>query len=622
MEDYYDYYYEDDYDTLLDPFQDIQQQAEPRTDNIELESLPLPEKYRQRRPFMQRHRPYRRRRRLGANGSPYNFRRRGRLPNAPISGSNKGVPNFNSIRQSLAKNKFKPNPTLAPRVPNKLNNIRGNQVIDSARGESVRLRPSITAGPPSKSQCDYYTDDLCLEVDAYPISEIMSQIGANRRASSDLLADVSSQSADDLIDGVSSNQENTYTLAHYYGERRQDSAQPVRDFANDGGFLCPSEIKYAKPKRGKTAQGEWKDIVNVNDYTQTLRMEKCLQPGGSCSYVSHHYKSQCSQVYNYHRLLSWNKARGLHMDIYKVPTCCSCHIMGYSYVYPPLSTKAGKQFSLPKSNPGVHSAPAPTRVKQRPGKQIPVKSQQLIPAQPNNLPAVSSLDNFISDFNPQAELEQFMQAISDDLKDFNTFGSSSPRRQGTNGKFERKGPSVPSTQLTTQTSANPVTSFNNRKGISPTPQKKPVRNPRRPTPTPYKPSSQTFNSASTSSSSTFSQNYQTKSPFRRHKDKVNSNNRIPLVLPPKAGNRYSSIRRGDGFSESGEPQFGGNNGIGSNSKASTVKPFSHGSGSNPLNKYESIKLDTSSNTEKETEDGDDLEVVNYGYHPIIDFFNT
>ena len=41
------------------------------------------------------------------------------------------------------------------------------------------------------------------------------------------------------------------------------------------GNIFP-EIKYAKPKRGKTAQGVWKDIVNVNDYTQTLRMEKCL----------------------------------------------------------------------------------------------------------------------------------------------------------------------------------------------------------------------------------------------------------------------------------------------------------------------------------------------------------
>ena len=26
------------------------------------------------------------------------------------------------------------------------------------------------------------------------------------------------------------------------------------------------------------------------------------------------------------------------MDIYKVPSCCSCHIMGYSYVYPPLKS--------------------------------------------------------------------------------------------------------------------------------------------------------------------------------------------------------------------------------------------------------------------------------------------
>ena len=46
--------------------------------------------------------------------------------------------------------------------------------------------------------------------------------------------------------------------------------------ANDIIACYFTEIKYAKPKRGKTAQGVWKDIVNVNDYTQTLRMEKCL----------------------------------------------------------------------------------------------------------------------------------------------------------------------------------------------------------------------------------------------------------------------------------------------------------------------------------------------------------
>ncbi len=106
--------------------------------------------------------------------------------------------------------------------------------------------------------------------------EIIALLSRNRRISSDLIADVLDQSADNLIDGVTAAQENKYTFAHYYGNRREDGNHLHRDFAQEGGFLCPSEIKYAKPKRGKTAQGTWKDIVNVNDYTQTLRMEKCL----------------------------------------------------------------------------------------------------------------------------------------------------------------------------------------------------------------------------------------------------------------------------------------------------------------------------------------------------------
>ena len=75
----------------------------------------------------------------------------------------------------------------------------------------------------------------------------------------------------------------SYDFNHYFGTRREDDSHKHRDFAQvlltipsavlnyfvqDGGFLCPSEIKYAKPKRGKTAQGVWKDIVNVQDYTQ------------------------------------------------------------------------------------------------------------------------------------------------------------------------------------------------------------------------------------------------------------------------------------------------------------------------------------------------------------------
>ncbi len=131
-----------------------------------------------------------------------------------------------------------------------------------------------------EGNCLKYTDSICLNADDYPGESILSVLSRNRRVGSDLVADVIDQSADSLIDGVTSAQENSYTFNHYYGSmsssnRRQDDVGH-RDFAEEGGFLCPSEIMYAKPKRGKTAQGEWKDIVNVKDYTQTLRMEKCL----------------------------------------------------------------------------------------------------------------------------------------------------------------------------------------------------------------------------------------------------------------------------------------------------------------------------------------------------------
>jgi len=410
--------------------------------------------------------------------------------------------------------------------------------------------------------CDFYTDSLCLGVNQYPMSEISRLLGANRRLSKDMIADVSEQSADDLIDGVSSNQELTYDYSHYYGNRRvEDDTHKHRDFAEEGGFLCPSEIKYAKPKRGKTAQGVWKDIVNVDDYTQTLRMEKCLKPGGSCSYVSHHYKSQCSQVYNYHRLLSWDKERGLHMDIYKVPTCCSCHIMGYSYVYPPLkkndktpavhsppphqsihssvqpgsfvdfgtSSSGSSQFSIPQRNP---SRPPPPQLT-----PDTFPSRPSSPSRPTS--SQSDFDNFIPDFDPQEELQAFMNSIGDDFKDFN---------------FERD---------------RPVR--NNQR---------PVRQPNRPVVGGFRPI---------------------------------SNNLTPPG-PPRGKRRgpYTSIRRGDGFGPDGQPSFGDE----------TFEDPIHKYESIPLdvneNNFVKKQLETEDSIDEETDDGQTS--VNYAYHPIIDFF--
>ena len=109
--------------------------------------------------------------------------------------------------------------------------------------------------------CDFYTDNLCLEVSNYPAKKIVALLNVNRRVGADLIADVVDQSADNLIDGVTAGeknskyllisifhkilftaQENQYTFSHYYGNsiRREDDNHAHRDFAQDGGFLCPS----------------------------------------------------------------------------------------------------------------------------------------------------------------------------------------------------------------------------------------------------------------------------------------------------------------------------------------------------------------------------------------------
>lgn len=59
-------------------------------------------------------------------------------------------------------------------------------------------------------------------------------------------------------------------------------------------------------------------------------------PEQTCTYLTDNFSSRCAQVYNYHRLLSWDHQRGLHIDIFKVPTCCSCQIEGYREKFPPI----------------------------------------------------------------------------------------------------------------------------------------------------------------------------------------------------------------------------------------------------------------------------------------------
>jgi hypothetical protein len=60
-------------------------------------------------------------------------------------------------------------------------------------------------------------------------------------------------------------------------ERRQDVEENLVGVDGDnGGSLCPSITKYARPKRARNTSGQWKFLVNTGDeHSQTLRIELC-----------------------------------------------------------------------------------------------------------------------------------------------------------------------------------------------------------------------------------------------------------------------------------------------------------------------------------------------------------
>ncbi|XP_048509646.1 neurotrophin 1 [Athalia rosae] len=200
-------------------------------------------------------------------------------------------------------------------------------------------RPTEIKRSPTEQECKFFSSTVCLEAADYPHEAIMRSIRSNKEMISALLADYKSQSSSELHDDglplALPLELNKYENRFESNEiKRSDTNSPYADNVEEG-FTCPSQIRYARPQLARAASGAWKYIINTGEHTQTLRLEKCTKPQSSCSFVSDNYKSSCTQVFNYHRLLTWDSTLGLHMDIFKVPTCCSCHVHGYSDIYPP-----------------------------------------------------------------------------------------------------------------------------------------------------------------------------------------------------------------------------------------------------------------------------------------------
>ena len=85
-----------------------------------------------------------------------------------------------------------------------------------------------------------------------------------------------------IISAIISAAKNWYTYINWHDSRSQD-------YYKDGGYVCPSDIFYGRPKRAINTYGKWKVVVNLPDeyyakgygkgyekYTQTARLEQCM----------------------------------------------------------------------------------------------------------------------------------------------------------------------------------------------------------------------------------------------------------------------------------------------------------------------------------------------------------
>ncbi|XP_076059643.1 uncharacterized protein LOC143036280 [Oratosquilla oratoria] len=169
----------------------------------------------------------------------------------------------------------------------------------------------------------------CLEDERYPEYEIKGAISADNIFAKKY-HDIADQSADDLVEMITKYQEEAFDYSFYTGASTGDSPYDATHWSGPEGYICPSDVAYAMPKRAQNVDGKWRVIVNdVHYYTQTARLETCLYPEAACRALAPCYQSHCTQKYIYHRLLSFDPCdsyKGLFIDIYKLPSACSCHV--------------------------------------------------------------------------------------------------------------------------------------------------------------------------------------------------------------------------------------------------------------------------------------------------------
>lgn len=248
-------------------------------------------------------------------------------------------------------------------------NLDLSQLADSKPTDSTKQVTKTTAEPyaaDTSPRCDKFTDEICIDDFEYPENAILEEIFQRKDIFQLMYSEVKGDAP--LVDGIARDEEEGFSQDYYYNNNDPESddydsgppssaqnqteynnsndflddsppdelpvskqqlqqQQPETDKRNransnsgslgnsgsaSSGFVCRSEVLYAKPKLARNIKGKWKVIVNAGEFTQTIRLEKCTRPNAECRFIADHkYDSRCAQISAIHRLLVFEKGKGL-----------------------------------------------------------------------------------------------------------------------------------------------------------------------------------------------------------------------------------------------------------------------------------------------------------------------
>jgi len=95
--------------------------------------------------------------------------------------------------------------------------------------------------------------------------------------------------------------------------------------------LCESYQSYVFPKVARNVYGQWRYIINIDEYQQGVTIEKCTrEEDAPCLYGGHHglypEATGCRQRYTRHNMLTITGDRTVAYETFLIPSACVCHI--------------------------------------------------------------------------------------------------------------------------------------------------------------------------------------------------------------------------------------------------------------------------------------------------------